>query len=89
MPMGTTPEAGYFGGLGYREKIAGILRSMWTKRFPTYRHGDWVQICADVDGNECVWIRGKVPPPPLAIDNSSDRNPQLRLPERGLDFIDI
>lgn len=94
VPLGTNNTVSYMGGLPYREKMAKELRDLFceTYGFDSWGNREVMTICAELDGNECVWCRARVPARKVIktrIEDYKDTNSQLRLPAGDPDVIDI
>ena len=69
VPMGTTKELSYIGGLRYRERMAQELRNLMEQQYG-YGYGSLMTLCYDIEGNECVVIRAKRPPPNRSLTDT-------------------
>lgn len=64
VPLGTNSKVWYGGGIQLRERLARELLKLFCEEFGFTPHSREVMvICADIEGNECVWCRARVHPP--------------------------
>lgn len=94
VPLGTNSTVPYMMGLPFRERIAKELRKLFCQEYGFHEWGtsEVMTICADIEGNECVWCRARVHPRKVIkqrIEDYKDRNPALRLKDSDPDVIDI
>jgi hypothetical protein len=88
IPMGTTGQAGYLGGLAYREKIAQELRILMMNAYGLDSH-DLRTLCFDLDGNEVVVIRSRSKPKNNWSEQLQERQKAALQLGRSDDIIDI
>lgn len=90
VPLGTNSNVMYGQGIQFRNRIADELTKLFIDEYG-FTLTEVMTICADVDGNECVWCKAKVHPRPKMDRTLPPKPTILALPEQidGDDIIDI
>jgi hypothetical protein len=94
VPIGTNQNISYMGGLPYRERMAKELRELFceTYGFESWGNKEVMTICAEIEGNECVWCRARIAPRKrikTRIEDYKDTSQLLRLEGGDPNIIDI
>jgi hypothetical protein len=91
VPLGTNALLPYGAGMNYRNRIAEELRKLFCQEygFTPWSNKEVMTICADIDGNECVWCKARIHPKIQPDRMLKTSKPQAALPVGNSDVIDI